>query len=716
MVKKRGNKYDSILFISLVLIIIFFVFILYSLNITGKVTLQDVDDKEGMNCDKVKWNIRWTGAHNSIGMFNNNSNKLDNRFLCLANNYYECGWELNHPDFAVKSQNNQVVESWKCDLNISRWISQASCGNNKCESGETSGNCPNDCSNLCHFFNSINLEDSLGDATPGAPNYVDIKRIEIKQIGQYVQFIWEGNGNLKNNDKQYYFIVFDTDFNPQTGERWNGIGGEIRIIVFPDNGVAIYFDANGNVLKEDFDNPVIFDGNTFYLNIEKNKINSNNFNLYFESSGETPYSDYGSIHKVNLKPIQKSVKLVIESDKTISKNNPPLIAIEKDEIAKLKSYIVQGKIKTLVPQNKITYLQSHPVTDLRIGNISEIVSIDSSGNAKYEKRPGFVLVDGIMNECSLITEKPLIIATGTAFRDNSKDNTIIVFPKDYSTRESGKNTFGNMMQNYPNIAYTWNLAYKLSSKMYGGFKPFKGDKQIFSLITSVGEPENPFACGEGNPLRSDPTCYMHSDGSPEYGASIHEMGHNFGLSKGMQQFVFSDNGRMNRGGECIASLPLIYMLVDFSEHPGKYKIKKESYEYTYFKNKLDEDIPTIYPILNDFESQIKKGEISGYFDEKDTFDRVAVFCDFFQIYAYNLTNDSNQYKQQVIPRFLRIFSDRELPKFIDTKSETYFAAAYSAAIGYDMRTKLKSWGFTIDDAYFEEIYPILFSELSNFSM
>jgi hypothetical protein len=303
------------------------------------------------------------------------------------------------------------------------------------------------------------------------------------------------------------------------------------------------------------------------------------------------------------------------------------------------------------------------------------------------------------------------MATGTVYGNPKKDPVIAVFPDDYATRESGSNTFGEMMQEYPAVMRTWNLSYSLSSKMYKGFKPFNGDKQIFSMMVSIYEPENPFACGNMNPLESDPTCYMRPDGTPGYDSPIHEMGHNFHETQGMLQLRFANNNRMNRPIECIASLPIIYMYADFTKNPRKYRLDVNSYEYNYFKQKLESDIPTIYPALNDFENQIKTGQISGYFDETGNFDKVAVFCDFFQIYAYDLTEDPNQYKQEVIPRFLGIFSDRELPRFVDEKSETYFGAAYSAAIGYDLRGKLKFWGFTIDDAYFDEIYPMLAQEL-----
>ena len=64
-------------------------------------------------------------------------------------------------------------------------------------------------------------------------------------------------------------------------------------------------------------------------------------------------------------------------------------------------------------------------------------------------------------------------------------------------------------------------------------------------------------------------------------------------------------------------------------------------------------------------------------------------------------------------RFLNLFDDNELENFKEKKVETYFAAAFSAAVGNDMREKFKFWGFEIDDAYFDELYPNLYKELEN---
>ena len=52
----------------------------------------------------------------------------------------------------------------------------------------------------CGFYNEIEIADAVGDATPGAPSYVDILGLEIRQFRDRVQFRWRSAGNPYNAD------------------------------------------------------------------------------------------------------------------------------------------------------------------------------------------------------------------------------------------------------------------------------------------------------------------------------------------------------------------------------------------------------------------------------------------------------------------------------------------------------------------------------------
>lgn len=551
----------------------------------------------------------------------------------------------------------------------------------------------------CGFYNVIEIDDPTGDASPGAPAYVDVKKLTIRQYGPYVQFAWEANGNPYNDDHQYYFFIMDTDFNPNTGQRWDGAGGEFKIAIY-HTATLIYFDEEGNVLSEEYDLPVNFENNKFYLNVEKQRVPADHFNLYFESSGETPYRDSGSLNDISLQPAEGEISIVVESDDVLLPDKPPLFNIpDKSAPVQLNTYLVQEGVKTLLPSNDFGYTVYHPVTDPRVGDPSSIISVDSDGVARY-LREGYVFVTAYSNACHLQSER-VILATGEAYGNPRSDSVIAVFPPDYQP-EGSQYSFGYMMTNYPNYMRTVNLAYDISSNLYNSYRPFNGDKQIFALLVEEGH------CGGNmNPLETAPCCYMNcGNGTPNYDTVTHEMGHNFAYTRGMSQLTWANSSRIGRAGfgECVASLPINYIRSEFYYRPEDYGITTVSFEWNYSKEKVEADIPYAQSQLDNFEALIRSGQTTGVFDNDGLFDGVAVFCSFFQSYSYGFTHDTNLYGNETIRRFLSIFDDRDPPDFQEDKVETYFGAAYSVAVGQDVRDKLRFWGFNIDDAYYEQIH------------
>jgi len=570
-------------------------------------------------------------------------------------------------------------------------------------SAVSSAAAPTSATQSCGFYNVIEITDPAGDASPGAPSYVDVLKLTVRQFGQYVQFVWETNGNPYNNDHHYYFLIFDTDLNPNTGQRWDGAGGELMIGFYHTASLS-YFDAAGNVTREDHGLPLIFEGNRFYLNVEKSKIPGDHFNLYFESSGETAYYDRGSLHEIWLQPAQAPVKLVIEADTMVLPENPPLIKIpDKSTPVQLRAYRVQDGTKILLPASEVAYSVYHPVQhDPRLGDPSSIISIDANGVAHY-LREGYVFMTAYSKTCHLQSER-VILATGESYGNPDTDNVIAVFPPNYAPPGSPY-TFGHMMRTYPNYMRTVNLAYEVTRDLYRGFVPFNGEKQILALLVMEGH-----CGGNNNPLEVAPCCYMNcGTGTPQYNVVIHEMGHNFGGTKGMMQLTGANHGRIGGAGfgECVASLPVIYFARGIYEHPERYGIDRNSFEWQYYTSFMEADVPYARLQLENFEALIRSGQTMGVFDNNGLFDGVAVFCSFFQSYAYGFTQDTNLFGNEMIRRFLNIFDNRSLPDFREDKVETYFAAAFSVAVGQDVRDKLRFWGFHIDDAYYEHIHKLI---------
>jgi hypothetical protein len=361
--------------------------------------------------------------------------------------------------------------------------------------------------------------------------------------------------------------------------------------------------------------------------------------------------------------------------------------------------VSNGVTKPLDP-SEVSYAVSHPVSWL-VSNPESIISIDGAGVAHYNSE-GYITVTATDNACQ-VNSADTLIATGDVYGNPLTDEVIAVFPTDY-VPDSSNYSFGDMMSGYPDMMRYVNIAYRVTSEMYRGFRPFGDDKQIMApLVEDV--------CGmPGNPLATAPCCYMNcGDASPQYNVIVHEMGHNFSLSKGMGQLDSSNQAKIGAAGfgECVASLPVIYFEEEILHNGAAYKIFPGSFEYEYSRVNRETYCSSSQAGLEEFEQFITDGITDGVFNNPDLFDGVQVFCSFFEAFSCDYIGGENLFKHHMVRRFLNIFDNTDLPEFIPEKVETYFAAAYSVAAGRDMRTKLKFWGFTIDDTYYGQILPLI---------
>jgi hypothetical protein len=405
----------------------------------------------------------------------------------------------------------------------------------------------------------------------------------------------------------------------------------------------------------------------------------------------------------------QETKIIVKSNYTVLDSGPKLMNIPNKSTELLLRPILIDNLGTKeLSSEKVEYLVSHPVDwqdPLRI------ISIDAEGVARYISE-GFVFVKAKYKECPH-AEDNFIIATGDVYGSPEQDDVIAVFPRDYVPSGSSF-SFGAMTENYSNMMKMYNSAYFMMSDFYGGFRPYNGDKQILAFLVKEGH------CGaNNNPLQTAPECYMNVEsGTPQYNVVIHEMGHNFASTKGMEQLTRAKNGKLGDAGfgECVASLPVQYFASRIVANPGEFGLNNESYEWKYYNDFLTSDISDNKRTLDNFEKFLSEGKIDGFFDlsslggeemGRNRLDKVSVFCSFFVNAAACPNEFENQYGWEFYRRFLSFFPDRELEDFDENKVDTYFAAAYSAAVGHDMRQKLRFWGFDIDDEYFSRIYPAL---------
>jgi len=403
-------------------------------------------------------------------------------------------------------------------------------------------------------------------------------------------------------------------------------------------------------------------------------------------------------------PIQKNSPLQVSSDLLVL-SNPPLINIPYNSEVRLKFIDGEGNIKN---SSQMQFTIFHPVP--KVKNPESIIFIDSEGYAHYNSE-GYIIISAILRENGeRYSSEEIILAGGEVYGNPLQDRVIAVFPSQFKP-EGSNYSFVDMMDNYPNFMKLVNLAYNIESELYEGFKPYNGETQILALL------EIPDHCGgNNNPLETASHCYMNIySGEPQYDVIVHEMGHNFADgSQGMNQLLSANNATINRAGfgECVASLPVQYLRAKILENPRKYGFTKDDYEYKTWAKFQELDNNWNKERLERFENYISQGKTIGILDidsmEQEEIDslqgNVGAFCSFFVTVAAYPEDFENKYAWDFYKRFLSLFGDQKLQNFKEEDVETYFAAAFSAAAGSDLRDKLRLWGFKIEKNYYNELY------------
>jgi len=568
----------------------------------------------------------------------------------------------------------------------------------------------------CDLLESIDIPDPTGDASAGSPSWVDTLGVQFRQLGSDTYIRWYADTTDLTDDDvlfangQGFRLFFDTDHNSETGQPNQGIGAELKITLGDYHGRASlhYFDGPGNWIEERLI-PIAFLGDGFALNLSEGSIPSSDFLLTFESIGT--WVDFGGPANVILDSLSSDGKLLISSPNIVLESGPRLMNIPSPSTPlSLATSIFINDIETVIDPSQVSYSVTHPHHWMFTGDPKTIISIDTHGAAHYNSE-GYVSATAAAGYCHLSSEK-VLIATGDYYGDPETQSVIAVFPTDYMP-DTSSYTFGDMMSGYPGMMNYLDTGYKLTSGMYGGFRPFDGDKQILAPLVVEGY------CGApGNPMPTTPCCYMNcGDATPQYNVMIHEMGHSFSNSKAMLQLLLSDQERFAKSGfkECVASLPVIYLEEEILHNGEAYDIYPESFEYTHSESNRERYCSEPFRGLPEFEQLISQGKVEGIFDNSGLFSGVQVFCSLFEAFSCDYVDGENLYEHQMIRRFLNVFDNSDLPEFVPEKVDTYFAAAYSTAAGRDMRTKLRFWGFSIDDEYYEQVVPLIEQKLSQIS-
>jgi len=301
--------------------------------------------------------------------------------------------------------------------------------------------------------------------------------------------------------------------------------------------------------------------------------------------------------------------------------------------------------------------------------------------------------------------QPMRVLVGDPFLGK---NIAYIYPKDIVPADVlplGQDwatiSVGEMMK-IRDVVRVTDLVYSLQKQLFG-IKALDGDLLFFAL-----QPD--WCGGAGQPLGFGVGCLIQPTNEPQWNVIFHEMGHDFN-SHFLSEFSDGIGGQyptnrkiFEKWSDCcdgtfaegIATLGAMYSEYYLLNNAKSYGINSKTYE-------------SIKKSFNEFNQYSK--DLADYESQGSDFTKInANILDGIFI---SLVNDKslNRYGWDMYPRFFKIYLD-PLPSFVtgpltEVQGHTYFVAGLSVASGSDLRVKFKSWGFPIDDAYYEVIHPEL---------
>jgi hypothetical protein len=248
------------------------------------------------------------------------------------------------------------------------------------------------------------------------------------------------------------------------------------------------------------------------------------------------------------------------------------------------------------------------------------------------------------------------------------------------------------------------LGYRLEAELTG-MRPFGGERQFFinySNLSSTGT----VPCGiNGNPLRLG-TSFDHPDEScfldafrpggphPHWGVYFHEVGHNFTLtSRRFCEFAHCGTEHGEDWVEGLATACAMYVA-------ERIAVDAEAFG-------IDELLAdSVVGAWLSWHVGVG-GSLQAYVDAGADYQDLD--ADVVDDMLFELTREHGW---ALLYRFFSIFLPSDEPFGVaipDVQSQaTFFAAAMSAAVGQDLRPQLRDeWGFPVDDAYYDQVHPLL---------
>ncbi len=278
------------------------------------------------------------------------------------------------------------------------------------------------------------------------------------------------------------------------------------------------------------------------------------------------------------------------------------------------------------------------------------------------------------------------------------------FPGDYisylASPQFGPYPYAQLIQNLQAVKVT--DAMNMIEERLTGITPNKGDTQ-FLVMDPGTDSDGTVPCGiSGNPSRFGVgidnlrSCLGGSD-YLQWGIIGHELGHNF-LSLNQVSFNAVVGGLPNvvAFNEGMPSMLGMYAIEELTTSPAYYGLTPAT-----VANLSRSDVP----ITPAFGRNIFFSKLTSY----ETNPNYATAFD-PDVNAGILLKLHDQYGREFFYRFLSAFSpaDKPLPISLGTEGQklAFWVAACSAAANADLKSRFRdTWGFPIDNAFYDQIFP-----------
>ena len=268
-------------------------------------------------------------------------------------------------------------------------------------------------------------------------------------------------------------------------------------------------------------------------------------------------------------------------------------------------------------------------------------------------------------------------------------------------KQVGSYNYEQIFSDY-DVSRITNLAYQVEFELTGS-RPFKGDMQF--LVNDPGhDADGTVPCGlAGNPIRlgTDVDESIHNSclivayppPVPQWGVYFHEMGHNFNIASS-RFLTFAWGGNVQNSNftysEGLATAVGMYVAQMMKGRASQYGIPTDI-------------IGTILSSVWRFGKT--PDDLNAYVNNGAQYSQINpnVLDDIIMVLG-------GQYGYNTLYRFFSIFLPGDLPfPFTvnsDAKQATFFVAAMSAATAHDLRARFHdTWGFPVDDTFYNEIFP-----------